>query len=157
MSNITLVQNNQVFEGFDSYAAVDWCTPSVLGVSACISANAAGGIVTIEITLRSPFGIWSKSFSFDSDTCFSWSPIPKVSIEVCISDFTTGSSDISFTLGGKICVDLFFTKKCIGLSHTFVVPLPAAELATKANTLSDEGFATALLLAAHDDSHCNCK
>ncbi|MEL6537801.1 MAG: hypothetical protein AAFQ98_20435, partial [Bacteroidota bacterium] len=67
-------------------------------------------------------------------------------------------SEISFDLTGKVCLKVpFLGWKCVSYSHTFVIPLPGTEkVGTLAESLSDEAFATALLLAAHEDHGCSC-
>ena len=153
------VKEGAVYTEYDYADAAQWCTPSVMGVSACIGASAEGGIVTLNITLKSPFGNWTKSFQIDTNTSFTWQPVSRVKIVISITNLNDSGGTVSFDLGGQVCVDVpFFGWKCVGLSHHFSIPLPFAADALKANSLDENQFAAILALHASESSgnSCNC-
>lgn len=152
------VENGAVYNEFDYATAAQWCTPSVLGCSACIGASAQGGIVTLTITFNTPFGNWTKSFQFDTNTSFTWQPIPRVKLVIAIANLTEANNTVSFDLSGQICVDVpFIGWKCVGLSHHFDIPLPFAADALQASKLDDNQFAALLALHASGAMNsCNC-
>ena len=156
-NKIQLVKDNEVYTGFDDSSLVSYCTPRFMGFSICVDASASAGIVTITIKLNTPAGSYSKSFSFDSNTCFAWQPIPLAKLEVCIADFDTSSGEISFDLSIKLCVKVpILGWKCISYSHKFTVPIPGENEYARLEDLSDEHFALAMLLAEKTEQSCNC-
>ena len=94
------VKNGQIITEYDLASSVKWCTPSVLGCKACISISAESGkSVIITITLETPVGNYSKSFTINNNVCFTFQPISVASIEVCISNFKVDSNEICLTFG----------------------------------------------------------
>jgi hypothetical protein len=166
MSAYTLTKEGEIITGFDGVAPVQWCTPRVLGCSACISATASGGAVTITITANTPLGSFSKSFTFSNNICYTWNPVSRVSITPCIGNFAVSEGKICFTLSIKLCVNLIIRKICTPtFSNQFCVPLPGNtenELLAKGE-VTDEQAVHALLLEylmekAGSGSHgCNCE
>lgn len=164
MSKVLEIKEGQTIVEFDSFAASQWCTPSVLGCSACFSASQSGGSVILTISLNTPFGNWSKSFSFKNNVCFSFQPVPKVKVEVCISNFKADANQICFTLGGKVCLNVpFLGWKCTpNLSHQFCIPLPhmATHALVENDTIDDATFTNVLLLSQQLNGGkadgCNC-
>ncbi|MBP1224423.1 hypothetical protein [Flavobacterium sp. 1355] len=155
MSKISNVENGAVYEGYDSLAASEWCTPSFLGCSACISASAVKGQVTITIGLKTPFGSVNKSFSFNTNTSFTWQPFSKFKIAVSITNFNEASGVFSFDLGLNPCIDVpFLGWKCFNYSHTFTVPLLLAGIESD---IDDSQFVSLLTLHASGSLNAPCQ
>ncbi|PWB25439.1 hypothetical protein [Flavobacterium sp. HTF] len=155
MSKISNVENGAVYEGYDSLAASEWCTPSFLGCSACISASAVKGQVTITIGLKTPFGSVSKSFSFNTNTSFTWQPFSKFKITVSITNFNEAGGVFSFDLGLNPCIDVpFLGWKCFNYSHTFTVPLLLAGIQSD---IDDSQFVSLLTLHASGSLNAPCQ
>ncbi|RZJ53726.1 MAG: hypothetical protein EOO44_07530 [Flavobacterium sp.] len=157
MTKISNVEDGAVYQGYDSLAASEWCTPSFLGCSACISASAVKGQVTITIGLKTPFGNVNKSFSFNTNTSFTWQPFSKFKITVSITNFNEASGVFSFDLGLNPCIDVpFLGWKCFNYSHTFTVPLLLAGIE---NEIDDSQFVSLLTLHAsgslNEPCHCD--
>ena len=156
MSKILNVENGAVITGYDSLAASEWCTPSFLGCSMCISASAVKGQVTITIALKTPFGNVSKSFSFNTNTSFTWQPFSKFKTTVSIANFNEAGGVFTFDLGVNPCVDVpFLGWKCFNFSHTFTVPLLLHGIE---NEIDDSQFASILALHAGGalNAPCHC-
>ncbi|QSB25210.1 hypothetical protein [Flavobacterium sp. CLA17] len=155
MSKILNVENGAVYEGYDSLAASEWCTPSFLGCSMCISASAIKGQVTITLGLKTPFGNVTKSFSFNTNTSFTWQPFSKFKITVSITNFNEASGVFSFDLGLNPCVDVpFLGWKCFNYSHTFSVPLLLAGIQSE---IDDSQFTSLLTLHASGSLNAACQ
>lgn len=155
MSKILNVENGAVYEGYDSLAASEWCTPSFLGCSMCISASAVKGQVTITLGLKTPFGNVTKSFSFNTNTSFTWQPFSKFKITVSITNFNEASGVFSFDLGLNPCVDVpFLGWKCFNYSHTFSVPLLLAGIQSE---IDDSQFTSLLTLHATGSLNAPCQ
>lgn len=155
MSTITTVKSNAVYEGFD-VQSVRRCTPSVAGFRVCAEVSANGDrSVTLRLTAETPFGNYSKSFTFNSDIDFVFNPIPRVSIEISIRNFKVTNNTLSFSLKLEGCIDFPWPigKKCVG--KTFSITLPMPILAAKNIDELSSGDLALLLLAAQDES-CQC-
>lgn len=161
--NAVLVQNNSVYSDYESaLPAVNWCTPSFMGFNICVNASASGGVVTLQLTLNTPFGSYSKTFNFNSNVCFEWGLPIRLgpSVKVCVTNLST-SPNVSFTLSLELCITLpIIGKKCVKWSHDFRLPFAAQHQLGAAN-VSAEDMSTLFLLMAHnagDDagSQCNC-
>ncbi|HYC27969.1 MAG TPA: hypothetical protein VEB42_04120 [Chitinophagaceae bacterium] len=148
-----VVENNKTYTGYDLLAGVQWCTPGILECSACISATAnPDKSVTLAISLNTPFGSPSKSFTVANNTTFSWS-YSKLELRVTISNFTDNGQSLNFDVTLGLCVHLFGTH-CASYTHSFSIP--ENNLLADEN-ISDEKFAA--LLAIHALSNvksCNC-
>lgn len=162
-SNITFVQNQGTYNDFETVMpSATWCTPSFMGFSICANASASGGMVTLQLTLNTPFGTYSKTFNFNSNVCFEWGLPIRLgpSVEVCITNLNT-SPNVSFTLSLKLCISLpIIGRKCAGWSHTFNLPFASHNALGAANVSSDD-LATLCLLLAHSAGEegkapCNC-
>jgi hypothetical protein len=165
MSKIIEIKEGQIIEGYDNYAAVEWCTPSVAGCSACISVTTSGNsTITLTITLKTPFGNYSKSFTVSNNICFTFQPVSKAKIELCVSNFKPEAKQICFTVGGKVCLEVpFFGWKCTPqFSHQFCVPLPGHSIHDKLETKAfDDAQLTSLIVLNHslqtvNEGSCNC-
>jgi hypothetical protein len=144
MSNFENVENGALIEGYDSLAAVKWCTPTFLGCGACIAASAVSGQVTITIELKTPFGNVSKSFRFNANVSFTWQPFSRFKVTVSVSNFNEANGSLSFDLGVNPCVDVpFLGWKCFNYSHHFNVPLVLHGIE---NQIDDSQFSSALAL-----------
>ncbi|QHI35475.1 hypothetical protein IMCC3317_08210 [Kordia antarctica] len=154
MSTITTVKSNEVYEGFD-VQSVRKCTPSVLGFRVCAELTADGdGSVQIRITAETPFGNFSKTFSFNADVDFEFNPIPRVSIKISIRNFKVTDQTISFNLKLQGCIDLpFVGKKCVEKSFDIKLPMPG--LAAKSMDELSSGDLALLMLAAQEEN-CQC-
>ncbi len=155
MSTITAVKSNEVYEGFD-LQSVRKCTPKVAGFRVCAELTANGdGSVQIRLTAETPFGNYSKTFSFSADADFEFKPISKVSIKVSIRNFKVTKQVISFNLKLEGCIDFPWPvgKKCV--SKSFAISLPMPVLAAKNTEELSSGDLALLLLAAQNDE-CNC-
>lgn len=160
--NAVLVQNNAVYTDYESVMpAAPWCTPSFMGFSICANASASGGMVTLQLTLNTPFGSYSKTFNFNSNVCFEWGLPIRLgpSVKVCITNLST-SPNVRFTLGLELCITLpIIGKKCVKWSHEFVLPF-LAQGQLGAASVSAEDLSTLYLLMAHsigeDKADCNC-
>jgi hypothetical protein len=146
MSKILNIKDGALIEGYDSLAAVQWCTPSFLGSSACVSASAVKGQVTITISLNTPFGSVSKSFHFNTNVSFTWQPFGKFKITVSVTNLSDKDGVFSFDLGLNPCVDVpFLGWKCFNYSHHFVVPTILNGIE---NDIDDSQFSSLLALHA---------
>jgi hypothetical protein len=155
MSKILNVENGAVYEGYDSLAASEWCTPSFLGCSMCVSASAVKGQVTITLGLKTPFGNVNKSFSFNTNTSFTWQPFSKFKITVSIANFNEASGVFSFDLGLNPCIDVpFLGWKCFNYNHTFSVPLLLHGIE---NEIDDSQFSSILALHATGSLNAPCQ
>lgn len=161
--NLVLVENQGVYIDYESVqASINWCTPSFMGFSICVDASAAGGIVTLKLTLNSPFGSYTKTFNFNSNVCFDWKLPIKLgpSIEICITNLRT-SPNVSFTLSLALCLTLpIVGKKCVKWTHTFNLPFMSEQLLSAENA-KPEDLTTLYVLLAHSagegaDAPCNC-
>ena len=157
MSKISNVENDAVYEGYDSVTAAEWCTPSFLGCSVCVGASAVKGQVSVSIGLKTPFGNVSKTFSFNANVSYTWQPFSKFKITVSITNFNEADGVFSFDLGLNPCVDVpFMGWKCYNYSHHFVVPVVLAGIH---NNIDDSQFASMLALhaggALKDPCHCD--
>lgn len=154
MSTIIAVTNNGVYEGFDENP-VKRCTPKILGFGACAELSASGtGTVTLRLTAETPVKNFTKTFSFNSDISFDFSPIKGVEITVSIKNFKVTNDTISFNLGLEGCFDIpVFGKKCKNASFSIELPMPIVA----ANNIDDlsSGDLALILLAAKEDA-CNC-
>lgn len=162
MSTAIAVQEGQIVTSYEKFDAISWCTPSVLGCKACISASASGNAVSLTVSLQTPFGNWSQTFSINANRCFTFQPASKVKIELCIGDFSTQPKQICFTLSAKVCVHLpIIGWKCSpSVGHQFCVPLPGHGVHALLDLGDDTQFATLLLLndtaERSSGKTCNC-
>ncbi|MGH2667343.1 hypothetical protein, partial [Flavobacterium sp.] len=155
MSKLLNVENGAVYEGYDSLAAAEWCSPSFLGCGICVSASAVKGQVTITIGLKTPFGNVSKSFNFNANVSYTWQPFSKFKITVSITNFNEADGVFSFDLGLNPCVDVpFLGWKCFNYSHHFVVPVVLHGIQ---NEIDDSQFASILALHAGGALGGSCK
>lgn len=160
MSVHVLEHEGEIVTGYDSLPTVQWCTPSVAGISACITASASGGTATVAINLRTPIGSFSKSFAFNKNICYTWRPRPMISVTPCISNFRVSGNQLGFTLSIRGCVKLVFKNICTPtFSRQFSIPLRATEAEYE---ISEEHYAQALLssheLEAESSGDCiNCQ
>jgi hypothetical protein len=155
MSTIIAVKSNEIYEGFDT-SSVKKCTPRVLGFGVCAELTANGdGSVTIRLTAETPFGNYSKSFTFNANVDFVFKPISRVEIKVSIRNFKVTKQVISFDLTLVGCIDFPrpVGKKCV--SKTFGVALPMPFLAAKSADELSSGDLALLLIAANNEE-CNC-
>lgn len=163
--NAIEIKEGQVVTSFASFsAAPQFCTPTILGCKACITASISGGIVVLTVTLSSPIGTWTQSFSFNTNKCFTFQPNPRVKLELCISNFTASKNQICFTVGGKVCLKVpFLGWKCTpSFSRQFCLPIPGIK--SKENldidSIDDLTFMNLLLLSSKfedaEDKNCNC-
>ncbi|MBC8757388.1 hypothetical protein H2O64_22150 [Kordia sp. YSTF-M3] len=154
MSTITTVKSNEVYEGFD-VRSIRKCTPSVFGFRVCAELTANGdGSVLIRLTAETPFGNFSKEFSFNTDIDFEFNPISRVSIKVSIRKFKVTKQIISFDLGLEGCIDLpIIGEKCVSKTWTIELPIPGTD-AKSIEELSSGDMA--LLLLAANDKACQC-
>ncbi len=145
MSKTSNVENDALIVGYDSLAAVQWCTPTFLGCGACISVSAVKGQVTITIELKTPFGNVSKSFQFNSNVNFTWQPFSKFKVTVSISNLNESNGTFSFDLSINPCISIpIVGQKCFNFSHHFVVPTVLNGIQ---NEIDDNQFTS--LLAIH--------
>ncbi len=154
MSTITTVKSNTVYEGFD-IQSVRKCTPRVVGFRVCAEITANGdGSVVLRLIAETPFGNFSKSFSFNADIDFEFRPVPRVVIKVSIRNFKVEKQVISFDLKLQGCITLpIIGEKCV--SKTFAIRLPLPGLAAKNMEELSSGDLAMLLLAAQNEA-CNC-
>lgn len=154
--SVTKVENNAVYQGFD-LRAVKRCTPEIFGLKACAELIAEGdGEVIINLTAESPLGNFTKTFSFNADTDFEFSPTPRITIKVSVRDFKVTDAKISFKLSLEGCIDVpFLGEKCNETSFNISLPMP---LAFASNTIEDLSSGDmALLLLAGKNHACTCK
>lgn len=162
MSTAIAVQEGQVVTSYEKFDAISWCTPSVLGCKACISATASGGTVSLTVSLQTPLGNWSQTFSINANRCFTFQPVSKVKIDLCIGDFSVQAKQICFTLSAKVCFDApFIGWKCTPqVGHQFCVPLPGHGAHALLSSGDDLHLATLLLLNESAEKAggktCNC-
>jgi hypothetical protein len=158
MSKNLNVENGALISGYDNLAASQWCTPSFLGCSACVSVSAVKGQVTITVSLNTPFGNVSKSFNFNTNVNFTWQPFSKFKITFAISNFNDSDGVFSFDLSINPCVDVpILGWKCFNYSHHFVVPVVLNGIQ---NEVDDSHFTSILALhsggsLANSCSDCN--
>ncbi len=155
MSTITTVKSNEVYEGFD-VRSIRKCTPSVLGFRACAEITANGdGSVLLRLTAETPFGNFSKQFTFNADIDFEFKPTDRVSIKVSIRKFKVTKQIISFDLGLKGCIKFPFPigEKCVSKTFSIELPIPGTD-AKSIEELSSGDMA--LLLLAANDKACQC-
>lgn len=155
MSTITVVKSNEVYEGFD-IQSVRKCTPSAAGFKVCAELTANGNkSVTMRLIAETPFGNYSKSFTFSADATFTFKPVSGVSITVSIRNFKVTNNAISFSLKLEGCIKLPWPvgKKCV--SRSFNIELPMPGLTAKSSEEMSSGDLALLLLAAQDGD-CNC-
>lgn len=151
MSKIATVENGAVYEGYDYSTAAEWCSPSFLGCSVCVGASAVKGLVTISMSLKTPFGNVSKSFSFNSDVSYTWQPFGKFKITISITNFNEADGVFSFDLGVNPCIDIpILGWKCFMYNHHFNVPLLLTGIQ---NDIDDSQFAS--VLAFHSGNGFN--
>lgn len=159
------VKDGQIVTSFASFsAAPQFCTPTILGCKACITATVSGGIVIITVTLSTPFGSWTQNFSFNTNKCFTFQPTPRVKLDLCISNFTASKNQICFTLSGKICIKLpFIGWKCTpNFSRQFCLPIPGIKSKDNLDidSIDDSTFVNLLLLSSKleeaEGKDCNC-
>ena len=149
-AKVSNVKNDALIKGFDSVAAAQWCSPSFLGCSVCVSASAVKGQVTITLSLNTPFGNVSKSFNFDTNVSFTWQPFGRFKITVSISNLNESNGVFSFDLSINPCVDVpILGWKCFNFSHHFVVPVVLNGIH---NDIDDSQFSSALALNTSDAS-----
>ncbi len=118
------LKNGAVITTFDA-AAIEWCSPSFLGCKICASATADKGNVTLTLSLKTPFGNISKSFSFSTNISYTWKPFSKLKLTIDIANLTEDGGVVSFDLGLKPCVDVpIWGWKCYSFHHHFVIPIP---------------------------------
>jgi hypothetical protein len=160
--NIVLAQNGATYSDYESIVPyMNWCTPSLLGFSICVNASASGGIITLQLTLKTPAGSYSKTFNIDSNKCFTWElPIPfGPSVKICISNLTT-SPRVSFTLSLSLCIKIpIVGTKCATWTHDFVLPFMNETMLRSSNVSSEDLAALVVLLAndaSDDQKTCNC-
>lgn len=151
MSKIAIVENGAVYEGYDNINAVDWCSPSFLGCSACVTASAVKGTVTIIVGLRTPFGNVSKTFNLNADVSYTWQPLSKFKITINITNFNEAGGVFSFDMGLNPCVDIpLLGWKCFVFNQHFDVPLLLTGIQ---NDIDDSQFAS--VLAFHSGNGFN--
>lgn len=151
MSKIAIVENGAVYEGYDNINAIDWCSPSFLGCSACVTASAVKGTVTIIVGLRTPFGNVSKTFNLNADVSYTWQPLAKFKITINITNFNEAGGVFSFDMGLNPCVELpLLGWKCFVFNHHFDVPLLLSGIQ---NDIDDSQFAS--ILAFHSGNGFN--
>ncbi len=160
-------KENQIITSFDSFAPVQFCTPSFLGSKLCIGANVVGGFVTLSVSASTPVGSFSKSFKITNNISFTWNPIGVFKVEFKISNFKKVGSTFSFSASINVCVKVpFIGFKCKSFSHTFSIPtlLPQSHQALL-NSKEDENadgdnqeYSTSLLIHAllEKEEGCNC-
>ncbi|TPD73733.1 hypothetical protein, partial [Flavobacterium microcysteis] len=154
IANVEKVEDGAVYNGYDHLTAMEWCTPSFLSCSACVSASAVNGLVTITINLRTPFGNVGKSFNFNSNVSYTWQPFSRFKISVSITNFNEAGGVFSFDLGLQPCVDVpFMGWKCFNFSHHFSVPL---KLNGIENDIDDSQFASIIALHSGNAFNASC-
>ncbi|MDN3581717.1 hypothetical protein [Mucilaginibacter flavus] len=154
---LTEVKDGQVYTGFDTSTAAQYCTPSYLGCSACLGASVIDGYVALTISVNTPFGGVTKTFKITQGGTFTWQPYSKFKVVVSINNFSEQGGTFSFDAGIQVCIDVpFLGWKCVGYSHHFSIPTLHALAAT--NELSDVDFSgqLALLLLLEQNNKCNC-
>lgn len=151
-TQLTAVNNGEVYSGYDAIADVQYCTPTYLKCNACITGTAnPDKSVTITVSLHTPFGSISKSFVIKDNTSFTWQPFSKLKIEFKVGNFQDDGKTFSFDLTLNICVDVFGWH-CKSFTHHF-----SKSSVTISDSLDDYQFAS--LLAAHgllNENGCNC-
>ena len=157
---ISNVKHEEVVHGFDAGTPVKWCTPKVLGTNGCLTATADGNKVVLKAELITPFGTFAKSFTIQGNLCFTWHPISRVALTVCIKDFKTQNGEICFTVSVKICVSVITQICSPQSSHSFCIPAPQNSMhgMIEGNKF-DEGHFIQSLLASHmmgSEGGCNC-
>ena len=168
LSALPETKENQVITGFDTFAAVQFCTPSFLGCKLCIGANVVGGFITLTVQASTPVGGFSKSFKITNNISFSWNPIGVFKVDFKISNFKKTGSTFSFNASFGVCLHIpFLGWKCATYSHTFTVPtiIHAAHLSVlnakeedNDSIANSQDYSTLLLLHAlvEDKESCNC-
>jgi len=142
MSKIAIVENGAVYEGYDSINAIQWCSPSFLGCSVCVSASAVKGMVTISVGFNTPFGNVSKTFNFNSNVSYTWQPLSRFKLTISITNFNEAGGVFSFDLAANPCVEVpIMGWKCFMFSHHFEVPLVLTGIQ---NDIDDSQFASVL-------------
>ena len=141
---IQKVEVDKTYDGYDSVAAIEWCSPSFLGFQICISASADNGEVVLTVTLKTPIGNYSKQFSFSADVSFTWQPIAQAKVTLSVTGFTESDGVISFTLGLKPCIDVpILGWKCYSFSNKFNIPIKLAEF----SDLDNNAFASLIAMS----------
>lgn len=161
--NLALVQEGSLHTDFESVlTAVNWCTPSLIGVNMCVSASAAGGIVVLNLVFNTPFGSYAKSFNVNANTCFTWTiPVSiSPSAQICVSNLNTSGPNISFTLSVNLCITIpIIGRKCVNFSNNFNIP-GFQQPMLRGGNVSSEDLSTLFLLLAHEagaeGKQCNC-
>lgn len=154
---LTEVKDGQVYTGYDNLTAVQFCTPSYLGCSACLAASVIDGYVALIISVNTPFGGVSKTFKITQGGSFTWQPFSKFKVVISINNFSEQGGTFSFDAGVQVCVDVpFLGWKCVSYSYHFSIPTLHALKAT--DELSDNEFSgrLALLLLLDQGYKCNC-
>lgn len=157
MSNLLLTEvvEGNVYTDYDNLAAVQFCTPTILGCNACINASVVDRYVVLGISLNTPLGLVSKSFKVTNNISFNWQPFSRFKLEVSVSNFSEAGNVFSFDAGGKVLVNIpFIGWKSIGYSHHFNIP---AALAINEKDLDDNQFSTLLSLHAAVANTGECK
>jgi hypothetical protein len=151
-TQLTVVNNGEVYNGYDTAADVQYCTPTYLKCNACITATAnADKSVTITISFNTPLGSISKSFVIKNNTSFTWQPYSRFKIELKIGNFSDDGKTFSFDLTATVCIQVLVWS-CKSFTHHFSKSSVAIS-----DNLDDYQFAT--LLAVHgllNENGCNC-
>ncbi|PKH52684.1 hypothetical protein CXF68_19185 [Tenacibaculum sp. Bg11-29] len=103
-----LVQNGELIQGYDTVHAAEWCSPSFLKSKVCTRASAEHGEVTLEASLKTPFGSYTKSFTFDSNVSFIWQPFSKLKVTFTITNLSIDDDQVSFDISAKISIKVPF-------------------------------------------------
>ncbi|MEO1260890.1 MAG: hypothetical protein AAFZ15_18975 [Bacteroidota bacterium] len=118
-----MVKHGQTYTDYDNLALVEWCTPKYFGFQVCFSVTVEGKMVILTVTIKTPFGNYSKSFKFNSDLSWTWQPIGRAKVVISIGNFQDNGASISFDLTVKLCVKIpILGWKCISYTHHFVIP-----------------------------------
>jgi len=156
MSTLLEAKDGQLYTGYDSVAAIQFCTPSVFGCSACLAANVVDGYVALTISVATPFGNVTKTFKITSGGNFTWQPFGRFKVTVGINNFRS-QGGFSFDAGIQVCIELpIFGWKCAGYSYHFNLPGHMLKAATE---LTDTELTNQLilqLLLDKETGKCNC-
>ena len=156
MSNLlTEVEEGKLYSGYDTLAAIQFCTPSVLGCSACIGASVVDGYVSLNVSVNTPFGNVSKTFKITNNISFTWQPFSRFKVTITVTNFSSQGNNFNFDAGIQVCIQVPFVGwKCASYSHHFSIPTLVAGDAQK--ELDDYQVAALLSAHAHDTGCKDC-